>query len=185
MFVWSVFFLQVRSRSAVTGRAATKSLRAPTSFPATAGRTPARRSSSATCAIGASCAATTWPNTPGGTWPRRGRHRGLPKHETSTKWPCQRAKTEAPHFLSACWSPLPTDSVRRGPTQGGGGRPPTRHRQVKLWLSISSTSGGSFLQIKLCRWTQTLSSGYVYMNHERVIKLRQTLINKLQLILLF
>lgn len=35
-----------------------------------------------------------------------------------------------------------------GPTQDpGGGEPQTRHVQVKLWLgSISSTSGGSFLQ---------------------------------------
>lgn len=123
--------LQVKSRLVVTGRAATKSLPAPMSFPVTAEHTPVRRSLFAMCVIDASCAATTWPNTPGGTWPPKGRLHGPPKPQTSTRCPYPRAKTEAPHFLWACWFPLPTNSSG-AQRANSGPRGATRQPHIKV-----------------------------------------------------
>lgn len=67
---------QVRSPTNASGRTARGDSLAPTSCLAIDEPTRGRKSLSAPCATAASCAATTWPSTPAGTWQWGGRHVG-------------------------------------------------------------------------------------------------------------
>lgn len=93
---WAFTFLmcflapQERSLSAAAGTAATRNLLVRMNSLATAELTLGRRSSCAQCATGVSCAATTWRNTPGATWPPRGSPAGRRRSAGWTEWPPQR-----------------------------------------------------------------------------------------------
>ena len=84
--------------------AATRNLLVQMNSLATAELTLGKRSSCAQCATGVSCAATTWRNTPGATWPLRGSPAGRRRLAGWTEWPPRRT-------LGAHWS------VRRPPPE--------------------------------------------------------------------
>ena len=99
--LFSFFSTQVRNRFTVRGKAARSGSQDRTNSRDTSGRTRARRSSRARCAIGGSCEATTWPNTPAATWPPRRSPTGKWRSASWAVWP---PRTRAHNNPPCRWS---------------------------------------------------------------------------------